>query len=57
MAKSNDTPFKEHMFPLNIVFNSIALDEWKDDYRDYHHNDSEISKRLRRFTAEVLFQF
>ena len=44
---------KEHMFPLNIVFDSIALDEWKDDYRDYH-SDSEISRRLRRFTAEVL---
>ena len=45
--------FKEHMFPLNIVFDPIALDEWKDDYRDFH-SDTEISKRLRRFTAEVL---
>lgn len=45
--------FKNHLFPLNIVFDSIALDEWKDDYRDYH-NDPEISRRLRRFTAEVL---
>lgn len=45
--------FENHMFPLNIVFDSIALDEWKDDYRDFH-NDPEISKRLRRFTAEVL---
>ena len=47
--------FENHMFPLNIVFDSISLDEWKDDYRDYH-NDTEISKRLRRFTAEVLNQ-
>lgn len=45
--------FENHMFPLNIVFDSIALDEWKDDYRDFH-NDPEISKRLRKFTAEVL---
>ena len=45
--------FENHMFPLNIVFDSIALDEWKDDYRDFHNN-SEISKRLRTFTAEVL---
>ncbi len=45
--------FEKHLFPLNIVFDSIALDEWKDDYRDYH-NDSEISKRLRKFTADVL---
>ena len=45
--------FEKHMFPLNLVFDSIALDEWKDDYRDYHSN-TEISKRLRKFTAEVL---
>lgn len=45
--------FKNHLFPLNIVFDSIALDEWKDDYRDYH-NDPGVSRRLRRFTAEVL---
>ena len=50
---TRDGEFEKHMFPLNIVFDSIALDEWKDDYRDYH-NDSEISKRLRKFTAEVL---
>lgn len=45
--------FEKHMFPLNIVFDSIALDEWKDDYRDFH-SDPEISKRLRKFTADVL---
>lgn len=45
--------FKNHLFPLNIVFDSIAVDEWKDDYRDYH-NDPDVSRQLRRFTAEVL---
>lgn len=45
--------FDKHMFPLNIVFDSITLDERKDEYRDYHDNP-EISKRLREFTKEVL---
>jgi hypothetical protein len=45
--------FSNHMFPLNIVFDSIALDEWKEDYRDIH-KDEELRKRLRQFTAEVL---
>lgn len=45
--------FENHMFPLNIVYDSIRMDEWKDDYRDFH-NDAEISRRLRKFTAEVL---
>ena len=51
---TRDGEFKEHMFPLNIVFNSIELDEWKEDYRDFHRSDTEICKRLRQFTAEVL---
>lgn len=45
--------FKHHLFPLNIVFDPIAVDEWKDDYRDYR-NDPDVSKRLRQFTAQVL---
>lgn len=45
--------FKNHLFPLNIVFDPITMDEWKDDYRDYH-NDPAVSRRLRQFTAEVL---
>lgn len=51
--RTRQDEFKHHLFPLNIVFDSIALDEWKDDYRDYH-NDPDVSRRLRRFTADVL---
>jgi hypothetical protein len=48
-----DGEFKAHLFPLNIVFDPIVLDEWKDAYRGFH-NDPEISSRLRQFTAVVL---
>jgi hypothetical protein len=46
--------FEAHLFPLNIVFDSIALEEWKDDYRDFH-KDPEASNRLRQFTQAVLY--
>lgn len=45
--------FSNHMLPLNIVFDSMTLDEWKDDYKDFHNNP-EISKRMRKFTKEIL---
>lgn len=51
--RTRQDEFKYHLFPLNIVFDSIALDEWKDDYRDYH-SDPDVSRRLRQFTADVL---
>lgn len=50
---TREKEFENHMFPLNIVFDSVTLDEWKDEYRDYH-NDPTINKRLRLFTANVL---
>jgi len=52
-VSTSEDEFEKHMFPLNIVFDSIASEEWKDGYRDYHKSD-EITKRLRRLTAEVL---
>jgi hypothetical protein len=45
--------FREHMFPLNIVFNSIAVDEWRVEYRDYHKN-AVYDNRMRVFMATVL---
>jgi hypothetical protein len=46
--------FEAHLFPLNIVFDPIALEEWKDDYRNFH-KDPEVSNRLRQFTQAVLY--
>lgn len=51
---SRDKEFEQHMFPLNIAYDSIASGAWMDDYREYHNYDKEILKRLRLFNAEIL---
>ncbi len=48
-----DGEFKHHLFPLNIIFDSISLDDWKHQYRNYH-NDPVIIARLQKFTTDVL---
>lgn len=45
--------FLNHMFPLNIVFNSIDLNQWTFEYMSFH-NDPEIINRMYKFTADVL---
>lgn len=46
--------FEHRMFPLNIVYDSIAAGSWMDDYREYHNYDKDILKQLREFNAEIL---
>ena len=45
--------FENHMFPLNIVYNSIALNQWTFEYMSFH-NDPEITNRMFKFNADVL---
>lgn len=45
--------FENHIFPLNIVFDSIASNKWQFDYMSFY-NDIEISNRMYKFTSEVL---
>lgn len=51
---SRDKEYAQHMFPLNIVYDSIASSAWMDDYREYHNYDKEILQRLRLFNAEII---
>ncbi|MCL1986638.1 MAG: DUF262 domain-containing protein [Firmicutes bacterium] len=52
---SREGEFAAHMFPLNLVFDSIALDEWQYEYQNFHSKDSEIVKRSWTFKKEVLY--
>ncbi|GHU22377.1 hypothetical protein FACS189488_02810 [Betaproteobacteria bacterium] len=51
---TKENEFKQHMFPLNIVYDPIASEAWKDDYREYHNYDKELQVRLRQFNAGIL---
>ncbi|MDR2353190.1 MAG: DUF262 domain-containing protein [Deltaproteobacteria bacterium] len=51
--RTSQGEFKNHMFPLNIVFDPIAVDEWKYDYQNFH-NSPEKTQQLHQFTRDVL---
>lgn len=46
--------FKNHMFPLNIVYDHIACSMWQIEYQAYHKYDPGILQRYARFNAEIL---
>ncbi|MHC1694000.1 MAG: DUF262 domain-containing protein [Eubacteriales bacterium] len=46
--------FVHEMFPVNIIFDSNAREDWADGYKDYHGNTKEIKDKYKQFRSEVL---
>ena len=51
---TRDKEFEHHMFPLNIVYDSIASTMWMNEYQRFHNYDTELLQRYARFIAEIL---
>ena len=51
---TRENEYKEHMFPLNIVYDTTESNAWKNGYRKYHHYDEEMIARLDRFDEIIL---
>jgi hypothetical protein len=51
---TRECEFKEHMFPLNIVFDTAEANVWKNGYRKFNGYNEEIISRLDLFDEQVL---
>lgn len=52
-VSSRDGEFKNHMFPLNIVYDRTATSKWRNEYQRYHGYDSAIVERFDIFDTEI----
>lgn len=51
---NREQEFSNHMFPLNIVYDSIACTRWQNDYQKHHGYAADILERYACFIADVL---
>lgn len=51
---TRESEYREHMFPLNIVYDTSESNAWKNGYRKFHHYDETMIARLDRFDETVL---
>ena len=51
---SRELEYQHEMFPLNIIFDSNAREDWADGYKEYRGNTSECKNKYKRFRSEVL---
>jgi hypothetical protein len=46
--------YKEEMFPINIIFDSSACEDWGDGYKEYYGYDKKYIERYKRFRKEII---
>ncbi|AKL94718.1 hypothetical protein CACET_c12530 [Clostridium aceticum] len=51
---TRENEFKNHMFPLNIVYDLIKCNTWQNEYQVYHQYAPDVLQRYGRFIANVL---
>ena len=51
---TRELEYEHEMFPINIIFDSNAREDWADGYKEYHHYDKVFLDRYKEFRAEVI---
>ncbi len=46
--------YEQEMFPVNIIFDSSAREDWADGFKEFHNYDKIYMEKYKRFRAEVL---
>ena len=51
---TRELEYEHEMFPLNIIFDSSAREDWADGYKEYHKYDKEFRERYKTFRTNVI---
>lgn len=46
--------YKHEMFPINIIFDSSAREDWADGYKEYHKYDKVFMERYKSFRTNII---
>lgn len=46
--------YEHEMFPINIIFDSNAREDWADGYKEYHEYDRTFMEKYKQFRTQVI---
>lgn len=46
--------YEHEMFPINIIFDSKAREDWADGYKEYHEYDKTFMEKYKKFRTQVI---
>lgn len=51
---TRELEFEHEMFPINIIFDSNAREDWADSYKEYHEYDKAFMEKYKQFRTQVI---
>ncbi len=51
---TRDFEYEHEMFPINIIFDSNAREDWADGYKEYHDYDKSFMEKYKQFRTQVI---
>lgn len=51
---TRELEYEHEMFPINIIFDSSAREDWADGYKEYHDYDKVFMERYKAFRTNVI---
>jgi hypothetical protein len=51
---TKELEYENEMFPINIIFDGSAREDWADSYKEYHEYGKEFMERYKQFRTEVI---
>lgn len=51
---TRELEFEHEMFPINIIFDSNAREDWADGYKEYHEYDKAFMEKYKQFRTQVI---
>ncbi len=51
---TRELEYKQEMFPINIIFDSNAREDWADGYKKYHNYEEIYRERYKLFRTDVI---
>ena len=51
---TKELEYKNEMFPINIIFDGSAREDWADGYKEYHEYGKDFMERYKQFRTEVI---
>jgi len=51
---TRENEYKNEMFPINIIFDSSAREDWSDGYKEYHEYNKEFMEKYKVFRSNVI---
>ncbi len=51
---TRELEYEHEMFPINIIFDSSAREDWADGYKEFHDYGKDFMERYKRFRTDVI---